>query len=202
MEQTDALINAELATRLAPPLLLMLSLILVPILLFGLLRSKAGTDTALNVNNPLELGMPLRFAVLGILVAMLTNSLFKASFATTAGGFGLGLRVGLPLVGAALTGLALTWFWDETLPSPVGEWLEEAIGGEDDGNDHDEDSMRRIVRSDERGIDLPIMGQGEPSQSMKCRLAPDPSLTPSLSQRARERTRFANFIVSIEGGTR
>ena len=30
---------------------------------------------------------------------------------------------------------------------------------------------------------------------MTCRLAPDPSLTPTLSRRARERTRYANFIV-------
>jgi len=30
---------------------------------------------------------------------------------------------------------------------------------------------------------------------MKCRLAPDRSLTPTLSRRARERTRYANFIV-------
>jgi len=33
---------------------------------------------------------------------------------------------------------------------------------------------------------------------MKCRLAPDPSLTPTLSRRARERTRCANFIVNVQ----
>ena len=43
---------------------------------------------------------------------------------------------------------------------------------------------------------LTIMGRAEPPRTMKCRLAPDPSLTPTLSQRARERTRCANFIVA------
>ena len=42
---------------------------------------------------------------------------------------------------------------------------------------------------------LTIMGRAEPPRTMKCRLAPDPSLTPTLSRRAREQTRCANFIV-------
>jgi len=42
---------------------------------------------------------------------------------------------------------------------------------------------------------LTIMGRAEPPRTMKCRLAPDPSLIPTLSRRARERTRCANFIV-------
>ena len=48
-----------------------------------------------------------------------------------------------------------------------------------------------------RSVPLTIMGRAEPPRSMKCRLAPDPSLTPTLSRRARERTRCANFIVSL-----
>jgi len=44
---------------------------------------------------------------------------------------------------------------------------------------------------------LTIMGRGEPPRTMKCRLAPDRSLTPTLSQRARERTCCANFIVTF-----
>jgi hypothetical protein len=42
---------------------------------------------------------------------------------------------------------------------------------------------------------LTIMGRAEPPRMMKCRLAPDRSLTPTLSQRARERWCCANFIV-------
>jgi signal transduction histidine kinase len=41
------------------------------------------------------------------------------------------------------------------------------------------------------------MGRAEPPRMMKCRLAPDRSLTPTLSQRARERWCCANFIVMI-----
>ena len=44
---------------------------------------------------------------------------------------------------------------------------------------------------------LTIMGRAEPPRTMKGRLAPDRSLTPTLSRRARERTRCANFIVEI-----
>ena len=46
---------------------------------------------------------------------------------------------------------------------------------------------------------LTIMGRAEPPRTMKCRLAPDRSLTPTLSQRARERTCCANFIVTVMG---
>ncbi len=46
---------------------------------------------------------------------------------------------------------------------------------------------------------LTIMGRAEPPQTMTCRLAPDRSLTPTLSQRARERTCCAVFIVSGGG---
>jgi hypothetical protein len=43
---------------------------------------------------------------------------------------------------------------------------------------------------------LTTMGRAEPNRTMKqCRLAPDRSLTPTLSQRARERTRCASFMV-------
>jgi len=46
---------------------------------------------------------------------------------------------------------------------------------------------------------LTIMGRAEPPRTMKSRLAPDRSLTPTLSRRARERTRYANLIVTIMG---
>jgi hypothetical protein len=46
------------------------------------------------------------------------------------------------------------------------------------------------------------MGRAEPPRRMKCRLAPDRSLTPTLSQRARERWCCANFIVRRGGGQR
>ena len=55
-------------------------------------------------------------AVIGILIAVLTNSLFKSGFSAVAGGAGLGLRVGLPMLGAAAAGLVLQWFWGGTLP--------------------------------------------------------------------------------------
>ncbi|MBK1700337.1 hypothetical protein [Thiococcus pfennigii] len=44
---------------------------------------------------------------------------------------------------------------------------------------------------------LTIMGRAEPTRMMTCRLAPDRYLTPTLSQRARERRCCANFIVVI-----
>ncbi len=43
---------------------------------------------------------------------------------------------------------------------------------------------------------LTIMGRADPPRTMKCRLAPDRSLTPTLSQRARGRTCSANFMLS------
>jgi conjugal transfer mating pair stabilization protein TraN len=48
---------------------------------------------------------------------------------------------------------------------------------------------------------LTIMGRAEPPRMMKCRLAPDRSLTPTLSQRARERWCCANFIVNLDALT-
>ncbi len=46
--------------------------------------------------------------------------------------------------------------------------------------------------------ELTIMGRGDPPQMMKRRLAPDRSLTPTLSQRARERTCCADSIAGRE----
>jgi len=176
-----ALVNTQLVPLLIPPLLLMLGLTLLPSLVLWLAAAKADTGAQLEVENPLELGMALRFgallavimlagtlaaqffgnagvlvlaaisgvadlnaitlsiagmedasmtlryAVIGILVAVLTNSLFKAGFSALAGTLGLGLRVGMPLIGTAVAGLALVWFWGGTLPLPVGEWVEQAM---------------------------------------------------------------------------
>jgi len=56
-------------------------------------------------------------------------------------------------------------------------------------------TTRRRTISGRVSLFLTIMGRAEPPRTMKRRLAPDPSLTPTLSRRARERTRCANFIV-------
>jgi hypothetical protein len=56
---------------------------------------------------------------------------------------------------------------------------------------------RRPYVADDFRLLLTIMGRAEPPRMMKCRLAPDRSLTPTLSQRARERWCCANFIVTV-----
>ena len=178
------LVSPDLLMRLAPPLVLMLVLMLLPSLLLWLGHRSAGDDSpSLSVNNPLELGTALRFGVLlavimlagelaadvfgdagvlvlaaisgvadlnaitlsiarmndasvtqtlavtGILIAVLTNSLFKSGFSAVVGGAGLGLRVGLPMVGTAAAGLGLHLLWDGTLPSWLGTlpWLEDLL---------------------------------------------------------------------------
>jgi uncharacterized membrane protein (DUF4010 family) len=55
-------------------------------------------------------GLALSTAAFGIVVAAAVNSLVKAGIATTIGGRGVGLRVGIPLVLAALAGLAAGWY--------------------------------------------------------------------------------------------
>ena len=47
-----------------------------------------------------------------------------------------------------------------------------------------------------------IMGRAEPLWMMRCRLAPDRSLTPTLSRRARERTCCASFMVTFGCGAK
>jgi uncharacterized membrane protein (DUF4010 family) len=168
-----ALTNRSLLALLIVPLALMTVLIAVPSLLLWLNRQHNDNAATLDVSNPLELGMALRFgallavimlagklaadafgnagvlalaavsgvadlnaitlsiarmddpavtqqiAVVGILLAILTNSVFKAGFTTAVGGARLGLRVTLPLVGTAAVGLALVWFWGEPLRWPI-----------------------------------------------------------------------------------
>jgi uncharacterized membrane protein (DUF4010 family) len=53
----------------------------------------------------------LRIAVTGIVMAAATNSLFKGGMATFIGGRKIGLRVGLPLLAAAIGGLIAVWLW-------------------------------------------------------------------------------------------
>ena len=50
-----------------------------------------------------------RVAVMGIVVAAAVNSLVKGSMATVIGGRDVGLRVGIPLLVCAVTGLLVAW---------------------------------------------------------------------------------------------
>jgi len=52
-----------------------------------------------------------RVAVSGIVIAAAVNSLVKCGMATFIGGRQIGRRVGLPLLGCAVAGLATTWLW-------------------------------------------------------------------------------------------
>jgi uncharacterized membrane protein (DUF4010 family) len=169
-----ALVEPALIAPLVPPLLLMLVLIMVPGLLFWLRRGNGDSVASLQVDNPLELAMAVRFgallaiimaagqlaadifgdagvlvlsaisgvadlnaitlfvariddpavtrhiAVTAILLAILTNALFKSGFITIVGGLGLGLRAGLPLIGTAAAGLALVWSRDGASSFPFG----------------------------------------------------------------------------------
>ena len=54
-----------------------------------------------------DLAMPV--AVTAIVIAAAVNTLVKGGMATVVGGKGFGLRVGVPLLAAALTGLAAVW---------------------------------------------------------------------------------------------
>lgn len=53
--------------------------------------------------------LPLALAVSAIVVAAAVNSLVKGLIATTIGGWRLGLRVAIPLLGAAVAGVAIAW---------------------------------------------------------------------------------------------
>ena len=59
------------------------------------------------VASPHELST--RVAVMGIVVAAAVNSLVKGSMATVIGGRDVGLRVGMPLLVCAVTGLLVAW---------------------------------------------------------------------------------------------
>jgi uncharacterized membrane protein (DUF4010 family) len=56
-----------------------------------------------------DLALPV--AATGIVIAAAVNSLVKSGMATFIGGRRIGERVGLPLLGCALGGLAATWLW-------------------------------------------------------------------------------------------
>jgi uncharacterized membrane protein (DUF4010 family) len=53
----------------------------------------------------------LSAAATGVVIAGTVNSLVKGALAGVIGGRGIGLRVGLPLLAAAGTGLAAAWLW-------------------------------------------------------------------------------------------
>ncbi len=55
-------------------------------------------------------GLGVETAVLGIVIAAAVNSAVKAGIATVIGGWGIGLRVGIPLLAAAGAGLAACWY--------------------------------------------------------------------------------------------
>ncbi|MCU0836489.1 MAG: DUF4010 domain-containing protein [Chromatiaceae bacterium] len=57
--------------------------------------------------------LPLGLAATSIVIAAAVNSLVKGIIATAVGGRALGLRVGLPLLGAGIAGLSAVWW---TLP--------------------------------------------------------------------------------------
>jgi uncharacterized membrane protein (DUF4010 family) len=54
--------------------------------------------------------LPLTLAVSAIVIAAAVNSLVKGMISTAIGGRSLGVRVALPLLGAGLTGILLTWW--------------------------------------------------------------------------------------------
>jgi len=57
--------------------------------------------------------LALGLAATSIVIAAAVNSLGKGIIATAVGGWALGLRVGLPLLGAGVVGLSAVWW---TLP--------------------------------------------------------------------------------------
>lgn len=158
-----AAIDTELALRLTLPLLAMSALIGLPALGFWLRRERLQDVAELQVDNPLALGLALRFAVLLTLVAVLTaiaretfgdtglltvasiaglldvnaitlsvgrtaaasgadriiasalvlailsNAVFKSGLCGLSGSVGLALRVGPPLTLSAGAALAMLW---------------------------------------------------------------------------------------------
>ena len=71
-------------------------------------------------------------AVLAIVAATTANALFKTTACTLIGGLRLGLRVGVPLVGAGLAGLALIWLWGSDaarLTAPLARFVTGVVGG-------------------------------------------------------------------------
>lgn len=55
-------------------------------------------------------GLTVSTAVFGIVLAAAVNSLVKAGMALSIGGMGVGLRVGMPLLLAAATGITVAWY--------------------------------------------------------------------------------------------
>ncbi|SEA23141.1 Uncharacterized membrane protein, DUF4010 family [Thiothrix caldifontis] len=55
-------------------------------------------------------GLTASTAVFGIVLAAAVNSLVKAGMALSIGGWGVGLRVGIPLLLAAATGMTVAWY--------------------------------------------------------------------------------------------
>ncbi|MGD8577944.1 MAG: MgtC/SapB family protein [Lysobacterales bacterium] len=56
-------------------------------------------------------GLALPVAATGIVIASAVNGLVKGGMATFVGGWKIGLRVGLPLLGGAIGGLITVWLW-------------------------------------------------------------------------------------------
>lgn len=160
-----AAVRPALVVPLLPPLLLMALITALPALIFWWRRGRGPEGAAVRLDNPLSLGLALRFglllsavmlfghlavdafgdagilvvavvsgiadvnaitlsiaemdpttvatsvAVLAVVAATTANALFKTAACTLIGGLGLGVRVGVPLLGAGLAGLALVWLW-------------------------------------------------------------------------------------------
>jgi uncharacterized membrane protein (DUF4010 family) len=62
-------------------------------------------------------GTDARMSSIAILIAFAANAVFKSAVCFVAGGARLGLRVGVPLIGASVAGLLVAWSWDGLLPS-------------------------------------------------------------------------------------
>lgn len=55
--------------------------------------------------------LPLNIAVTGMVIAAAVNSVVKGGMATFIGGRAVGIRVGMPLIASAITGLLAVWLW-------------------------------------------------------------------------------------------
>nr|WP_305909504.1 DUF4010 domain-containing protein [Methylomarinum sp. Ch1-1]MDP4522421.1 DUF4010 domain-containing protein [Methylomarinum sp. Ch1-1] len=112
----------ELKTALSFGLLLMLVMLLGKALQSwfgeaGVLALAAASGVAdvdaitLSLARMSQHDLTLRIAVSGIVIAAAINNLIKGGMATFIGGRPMGLRVGLPLLGSAISGLASVWLW-------------------------------------------------------------------------------------------
>ncbi len=65
----------------------------------------------LSLSRMSSVDLDVRIVTQGIVIAAAVNSLTKGAMAALIGGRSIGLRVGLPLLASAATGLFTTWWW-------------------------------------------------------------------------------------------